>query len=296
MIILESHTVPELTEPQRLSEYAVGIFRSKPSRNGVKKAIKKGLVFINNKKGNTGDFIKGQEKIDLYQESTESRKIKPDTHIEIVYQDPFLAIINKPAGIVVSGNKARTLSHFVAYIIDPSPENDALPFPLPVHRLDYPTSGLIIYARTIKALHGLHQLFRNRKIKKTYIAITIGHPGNKKNIDSMVNGKESLSHFQLLSSAKSGKFGQLNLCKLSPVTGRRHQLRIHMADSGTPILGDSKYGKEGFILKGKGLYLMALRIEFVHPVSDGKIDVSIPLATKFMKIFPGYGDKHIAGD
>ncbi|NNK90047.1 MAG: RluA family pseudouridine synthase [Saprospiraceae bacterium] len=278
----------DLNEPQRLSDYAVGIFIHTSSRKGIKKAIKKGLVFINDKRSYTGDFLKGKEKIDLYGELTDHQRIKPDIDIDIVYKDPFLAIINKPPGIVVSGNKARTLSHFVSYILEPSKEKDALPVPCSVHRLDYPTSGLVIFARTIKAMHGLNDLFSTRKIKKTYYAITIGDLREFGMIDNMLNGKKAVSHVELVSSVKSERFGQLNLCRLFPVTGRRHQLRIHMAELDTPILGDLKYGKKGLLLKGKGLYLMAQNLDFIHPITGKPIEVSLPITKKFKKIFPEF--------
>ena len=169
MIRIETHIVPQLQFPVRISDYAIGIFENKPSRKGIKKAIKKGLVFINDKKAYTADYLNGAERIDLFFEENTLPEVKPDFDVDIVYKDPYLCVVNKPAGIVVSGNKARTLSNFVCYTLEPSDQKDALPYPMPVHRLDYPTSGLVVFARTVKALHGLNQLFRLREIEKNIL-------------------------------------------------------------------------------------------------------------------------------
>ncbi|MFT5054948.1 MAG: 23S rRNA pseudouridine1911/1915/1917 synthase, partial [Oceanospirillaceae bacterium] len=126
----------------------------------------------------------------------------------------------------------------------------------------------------------------SREIKKTYVAVTIGEMPKSGEVESEVDDKPSRSHYQVLNSLESERFGFLNLVELNPETGRRHQLRKHMLELGNPILGDWAYFKEGLILKGKGLYLHASALEFDHPNTGELIKIQAPLPGKFQKLFP----------
>lgn len=108
-------------------------------------------------------------------------------------------------------------------------------------------------------------------------------------INSPIDGKESKSSYNLCDSVPSKRFGKLNLVQLTPFTGRRHQLRKHLAAIGNPILGDRDYGMEGLILKGKGLYLHAHSLAFVHPFTGDKMHLDDELPLRFKKIFPKIG-------
>ncbi len=99
-------------------------------------------------------------------------------------------------------------------------------------------------------------------------------------------GKASVSYYEVEQTIVSDRFEFLNLVKLQPKTGRRHQLRKHLASIGNPILGDADYGKEGLIHKGKGLYLHAYSLQFVHPVTQANVEVKSKLPKKFFKLFP----------
>jgi len=106
-------------------------------------------------------------------------------------------------------------------------------------------------------------------------------------ISTEVDGKQALSTYTLYASVVSERFSQLNLLSLEPRTGRRHQLRVHLASMGNPILGDKDYGIEGLKLKGKGLYLHAHSLRFKHPFSQEEIQLVDDLPERFEKIFPG---------
>ncbi|MBP9150703.1 MAG: RluA family pseudouridine synthase [Flavobacteriales bacterium] len=281
----ESHIVPVLPEKIRLSDYAGGIFRTIPSRKGMKKAIDKGWVHINGKLASTSDYLRGGETIEFAFEETVERPTI-ELKIEVLFQDEFLAVVNKPAGIEVSGNRKWTLENALSINLKPSSESDALKYPEPIHRLDYPTSGALLIGKTNAAVSELNRMFAGREIAKTYLAITIGKMPDSGIVDSEIDGKSSLSEFKLLQSVKSERFGHLNLVELNPKTGRRHQLRKHMAETGNPILGDREYGSEGLILSGKGLYLHSVSLSFVHPFTKEKLTVEAPLPKKFLKIFP----------
>ncbi|MFO7864318.1 MAG: hypothetical protein R6U85_09985, partial [Salinivirgaceae bacterium] len=109
--LVEKHIVPLLNKALRLSEYLPGIFTSISSRKGIKKAIKKGLIKVDGKTGQTGDWIKGGESISLYRESGINKNLLVELPIHVFYEDDDLAVVRKPAGIAVSGNKRRTLEH-----------------------------------------------------------------------------------------------------------------------------------------------------------------------------------------
>lgn len=283
MKTIEKHTVPELDAASRLSDYAVGIFEAITTRKGIKKAISKGLIKVDNKRGTTGQLIKGGESIELL----EAKNNKPtiDLKLEVLFEDEYLAIVNKPAGLVVSGNQERTLENALGGNLNKSTQADALQRPLPVHRLDHPTSGLIIIAKTRSIQTALSQMFADKTIDKTYHAITIGTSEKEGTIEKDIKEKKATTHFKQVKSIESDKYGALNLMELKPLTGRRHQLRIHMLENGTAILGDKKYFHEGKVSMGSGLYLSATALSFKHPQTGEDIKLEIELPKKFLKIF-----------
>ncbi len=292
-IKVESYTVAEMDTWVRLSDFFTsGIFKTIPSRKAMKNAIKKGLVKVNGDIGYTGDHIKGGDIIEIFKSKT--HKIKPSIpiNIDVIYEDDYLAIVNKPCGIVVSGNKRWTLENSLSTNLKKSRTEDALQRPEPVHRLDYPTSGALLVGKTAQAVMSLNKLFEERKIKKTYTAITIGLLKDSGSIITTIENKTAKTEFKILRKIASPKYEFLNLTELKPFTGRRHQLRIHMSELGNPIFGDLKYGKEGLMLKGKGLFLHASSLSFIHPFTNDKIVIEAPLPKKFTKLFPEKEDRN----
>ncbi len=283
--IIETHQVPELSAKQRLQDYAVGVFRTLPSRKGTKKAIKSGRICINGAQGFTGDWIRGGEELTLYEPKI-SKKPSIDVPLTVLFEDDHLAIIHKPAGVLVSGNKRFTIENALSFNLKKSQEPDALLRPEPIHRLDYPTTGALLIGKTAKAVMLLNTLFEERKVEKTYLAVTIGAMDDKGVIEEPIDSKPSRSTFKKIASVPSERFEALNLLELVPHTGRRHQLRKHLSFLGNSILGDPLYSKEGLLLKGKGLYLHAYLLAFVHPVTHATIRIKAPIPKKFEKLFP----------
>lgn len=285
LLKIETHEVPALLVRQRLQEYAVGIFHTIISRKGTKNAIKKGLVFINTEMGYTGDWISGGEIIELYQR-TDVKKPVLDFKLEILYEDEHLAVIFKPAGILVSGNKRFTIENALPFNLKKSTQPDALIRPEPIHRLDYPTSGALLIGKTVSTVITLNLKFEHRSISKTYTAVAIGSMNEAGTIETPIDNRPSKSEYKKIISIASEKYGALNLISLNPKTGRRHQLRKHLSQLGHPIFGDDLYGNEGLVLKGKGLFLHATKLHFEHPFSKENILVIAPLPKKFIKLFP----------
>ena len=270
--------------PTRLQEYGVGIFNNIPTKSALKKALKKQLITVDKTVATTATFIKGGETIELAYQETKTPKKQLIFPLEVLFEDEYLAVIHKPAGILVSGNSFKTITNALPQNLKKSTLTDAT-IPQPVHRLDYPTTGILLVGKTNSSIRILNKLFEDKEIHKTYYAITIGKMETKGKVISSVDSKKSKSKYKVLNSVPSERFGSLNLIKLSPKTGRRHQLRIHLASIGNPILGDKEYGKEGLILNGKGLYLHAYSLKFIHPFTKEKLYLKDGLPERFKKIF-----------
>jgi 23S rRNA pseudouridine1911/1915/1917 synthase len=284
MQLAETHIALQLKVSTRLQEYAVGIFKTIPTKSGIKKAIKKKLVFVNGAQASTALFIKGGEKIELFQLDTETTFKRLDFPLEVLFEDDFLAIIHKPSGVLVSGNKFVTIANALTQNLQKSSESDAVK-PQPIHRLDYPTSGVLLVGKTSTSITALSQLFETKEVQKTYHAICIGEMQHTGTIEKPIEDKASQSNFEILKTVSSPRFKFLNLVKLSPKTGRRHQLRIHLSSIGNQILGDKEYGNPALILTGKGLYLHASTLNFKHPFTKENISITKELPKKFTKIF-----------
>ncbi len=282
---IETHVVPKLSAPMRLQDYGVGIFSRVPTKSALKKALKKQQITVNNSIASTATFISGGETIRLtmLDDKVISKK-KLIFKLKVLFEDDYLAVVRKPAGVLVSGNKFKTIANALSQNLKPSILT-TITAPQPVHRLDYATTGVLLVGKTSNSIYALNKLFENKEIKKTYYAVTIGNMKPGRTISTTIDGKASQSDYQILESVPSKRFNILNLVKLEPKTGRRHQLRKHLSSIGNPILGDMMYGKENLILKGKGLYLHAYSLKFIHPFTNEKIYVKAELPKRFTKIF-----------
>lgn len=281
----ETHIALTQKKLIRLQEYGVGIFPTLSTKSALKKALKKGHIHVDGKLGETSTFIHGNEIITFQPSEVKSIEKQLVLKLEVVYEDDYIAIINKPAGILVSGNSFKTVANALEQNLKKSSLPNAIQ-PQPAHRLDYATTGLLLIGKTNYSLLALNKGFEHKKVVKTYFAVTIGKMEKKGTIHFLVDGKEAISKFEVLKTMVSERFQYLNFVKLSPETGRRHQLRKHLFELGNPILGDPIYNKEGLILKGKGLYLHAFSLEFIHPFTNKKMHVEKELPFKFKKLFP----------
>ena len=285
MHLIETFLSEKLENPIRFQEFGVGIFKTVPTKSGIKKAIKKGLVFIDGNLATTSKYIYGGEKIELYESETSTTFKRLKLDLEVLFEDDYLAIIYKPAGILVSGNKFVTIANGLTQNLQKSNQLDAVK-PQPIHRLDYPTSGLLLIGKTSAAIIELSKLFKNKEIQKTYFAITIGKMKTQGFINYTIDEKESYTDYKVIKTVKSERFDFLNLVKLQPKTGRKHQLRKHLLSIKNPILGDKEYFLKHQILNGKGLFLHASTLDFTHPFSKEKVSISKEVPKKFTKIFP----------
>lgn len=209
----------------------------------------------------------------------------------VLYEDNHIIIVNKTCSEIVQGDKTgdTPLSETVKQYLKHKYNKPGNVFCGVTHRLDRPTSGIVIFAKTSKALARLNEMFKNKEIKKTYWAITKNMPDkeeailihylirNEKQNKSYAsdiektNSKKAILHYKLIACSEN-----YNLLEIDLQTGRHHQIRCQLAKIGCPIKGDLKYGAERSNPDG-GISLHARRVEFIHPVSKLPIDVIAPV-------------------
>jgi len=212
-------------------------------------------------------------------------------NLEVLFEDNHLLIVNKKSGDIVQGDKTgdKPLSDVVKEYIKEKYNKPGEVFLGVVHRLDRPTSGIIIFARTSKALERLNKMLRERTISKTYWAVVKNTPlkekdslihflkKNPKNNKSTVFTKETdASKKAILHYLVIKKLDNYSLLKIDLETGRHHQIRAQLAYIGSPIKGDLKYGASRSNKDGS-IHLHARKISFTHPVSKENILFLAPI-------------------
>ncbi|HKL72272.1 MAG TPA: RluA family pseudouridine synthase [Marinilabiliaceae bacterium] len=283
--IILKHIVPQVEFNNiRFCDYCGGVFDGLPTKSSVKKAISRGELFINGKPASDGRFVVSGQLIEWRREVKVPERVF-ELEVPVVYEDDYLAVVNKPAGVVVSGNRFQTLENALVEILQPSSQPDALTMPHAIHRLDSDTSGLVIIGKTASAHLQLSRMMAERKIQKFYSAVVIGAPPKNGTINDPIDQKPAVTHFQTIKKYDSLVSGVLSLLQVKLETGRTHQIRKHLSAAGHPILGDKLYGQPGFVLRHRGLFLCASQLVFDHPVTNKPIDLSIELPAKFTK-FP----------
>jgi len=165
--------------------------------------------------------------------------------------------------------------------LTPSTSKDTLLIPKPAHRLDNQTSGLLLIGKTRSAIKFLGEEFEAKRIKKEYCAVVSGKTNSEGSFNSSINQQSASTRYKRLAYYKSVRNGFISVLNLWPETGRTHQLRIHLANNNTPIIGDKLYGEKGNILFKKGLFLSAVKLTFTHPISKKTMELSIPYPKKF---------------
>ncbi len=280
-----SHIIPEKTRKASLYDYAIGLFPGLETRSSLKKAVKRGEVYVDGMPVFSSVRVGAGQKIDWKPGKSAGPVYR--MNLDLAFEDDHLLVVNKPAGLVVSGNRFRTLENALPAHAKTSAAEDALENPRPVHRLDSLTSGLVIFAKTRQALLALGEAMMAREIEKTYHTVVIGKTPLSGNIQHPIEGAEALTTYRRLETIPSLISGTLSVLKVVPLTGRTHQIRIHLSREGFPVLGDKLYGKDGFILKKKGLFLCATQLSFNHPVSGEKLEISISPPAKFNRFLEG---------
>jgi len=275
------HIVLDIESEVRLRVYLQGIFPNLTTNSAIKKAIEKGEIKVNGESSTTGYKVCNNDIISYEPNLT---SVPPPFEIPVHYQDEHFAILEKPPGLISSGNKRSTLANYLPHLLDKSNEKDALPKPLLVHRLDKATSGLIIAAKTASSRIALGDMLANGDIEKKYVAIVQGLPTDlPRLVDSPIDGKKAITIIasaKLLSTPNKTSFVTIGI-----KTGRTHQIRKHMNSIRHPLVGDPIYNEKGLTF-GKGLFLAAVSLTFIHPITNKKMTVSTEPPKKFKKYMP----------
>jgi RluA family pseudouridine synthase len=219
--------------------------------------------------------------------------------IPILHEDRSVIAIDKPRGwMLVPHSWQQTSRNLQAAITSSIAARDfwacsrGLKFLRHVHRLDADTSGILLFAKSFGALESFSDLFESRKMQKTYLAVVVGAPKQnewtcelklapdkqrfrKMKVDAR-HGKPSETHFKVLETR-----GKFSLIEAKPITGRTHQIRVHLAEGGLPIVGDELYGK---LEKNLPLGLRAVRLAYLDPFTKRRVDIHAP-TEEFLKKF-----------
>lgn len=205
--------------------------------------------------------------------------------INIVYEDKYFIAINKDAGIEVDDNLIKLIK---------KEENINIENLYLVHRIDKYTSGIVILAKDENIKKYFEDAFKNRNINKIYHAIVEGIVKNNKGTINLSIGKDKKNpNKRIILSVKSGgenaitnyevlkKLKEHTLMKLNPITGRTHQIRVHLSSIGHPIIGDKIYSKNAKIYKMKSFALIAKEIHFIHPITKKNFDIIVEYNKEF---------------
>ena len=264
------------------------------SREQIKKLINNNLVKVNEKPVKASLKLEINDEIEIMADLKEENNIEPkNIPFEIVYEDEYLMVINKPSGLVVhpgNGNLNNTLVNALMYYTKNLSDVGGEFRPGIVHRIDKDTSGLLMIAKTNKVHELLADDFKHKRIKREYIALLNGGFKNssatidapigrdkkfrEKMTVTMDNSKNAITHLKVL---KRYKNNTLVSCTLE--TGRTHQIRVHMAYIGYPVFNDPVYSNKNSTSFGQ--FLHSYKMTFIHPITKKEMSFTCPLPEYF---------------
>ncbi|MCO4745611.1 MAG: RluA family pseudouridine synthase [Proteobacteria bacterium] len=263
--------------------WCVGRRHDLPTRSSVRKAIRRGDLKLNGATVESCRWLKEGDTVTFHEDRRPLAKVY-DRDLDVLFEDEHLAVVYKPAGIRVNGNEWKTLEHALPHNLEPSTLPGALRSPRIAHRLDRPTQGLVLCAKTAPALVGLNRAFQQREVQKTYVALLAGRLDGEGICTTAIDGRNAETHYRAMEHVHCLKVPDtwLTTVELRPVTGRKHQLRRHMAELDAPVLGDPQHTPEGMpVLQSKGLFLAAVGLILTHPILEAPISVTAPEPAKF---------------
>src|SRR3989339_224079 len=278
---------------QRIDKF-LSFHNSTLSRSFIQRLIDKGSITVSGKAVKSSYKLRSGDYIKIEIPELEPLSVKPEPiPLDIVYEDESVIVINKPAGMVVhpaAGNYSGTLVNALLYHCRDLSGIGGVLRPGIVHRLDKDTSGVIIAAKSDEAHKALSRQFKNRTIKKIYLALVKGivkedsgvidvpigrHPVNRKKMDVASPQKKqrfrkAITHYKVIK-----KFKDVTLLEIEPKTGRTHQIRVHLASIGHPVVGDVLYGGSKYKAQStekSGQLLHAKSIRFMHPTTGKYVE------------------------
>lgn len=284
------------------------------SRNQITKLIKENLVRLNGQPVNKkSPEILAEDVVDIEIPQPEKKEYIPSFELTKLFEDPYLLIIDKPSGIPVhkgAGEKVETILDVFRFYYPQINEIRGAYADRPgiVHRLDKDTSGILLLAKDMVTMRRLQKQFKRREIQKTYLALVAGQMRYRSGtIDAPIvrstrnrtryivsdrdnkaslHAREAITEYSVIR-----EFRDFSYVRLSPHTGRTHQLRVHLSHAGNPILGDKVYGKATSFER---LALHAYSIEFIHPITGLEIISYSPFPAVFREFLKSMYLTHAA--
>lgn len=302
-----SSVIPEEYQGHRIDSVLASLFPDY-SRMRLTSWLKSGYITINHDTYKPKDRVQGGElvHINVPSPSLETSLDKAEAiPLTIAYEDEHLLIVNKPADLIVhpgAGNPKHTL---VNALLHHEPTLSTLPRAGIIHRLDKDTTGLLLVAKTLRTHTALQKAMQERQIDRRYLALVRGHiiagntietyygrdPRNRLKMAVCQNGRTAITSYTV-----DKHFGQLTLLRINLLTGRTHQIRVHMAHIRHPIIGDQLYGGSPFLPRDaspeliialqrfKRQALHAYELSFQHPDTQQPISVSAPIPDDFQQL------------
>ena len=301
MLKKEFLVAPTSGEKQRLDIF-LGEKIKEVSRSLLQKAIDQKKVRVNGEFRKPSFRLKEGDWVEVEFEVPETEKVEPENiPLEVVFSDTSLLVINKPSGMVVHpgiGNRTGTLVNALLFHFPEVKHIGPEERPGIVHRLDKETSGVMVVARTLDAYRELQKQFKRREVEKVYAGLVWGkmpakigrmdwaigrHPKYRERISVKTHKpRPAETHYVV-----KEELGDFTLLEIKPLTGRTHQIRVHLSASGHPLVGDLRYGQRKSKAQYPRLFLHASRLAFIHPDTRGRVEFSAPLPEELEKILKG---------
>lgn len=303
---LEVVNVPENLSGLR-ADVAVSLLRSDLTRSQIRRLIGEKSILVEGKAIKPSKRLYTGESVSLVIPPPEPSDVQPqDIEISVIYEDDDIVLINKPPGLAVhpgAGIREGTLVNALLYRCKGLSGIGGKIRPGIVHRLDKNTSGIIVVAKNDFSHQHLVNQFKERLVEKTYLALVAGeieraegaftsaisrHPKNRIKMTTRAKtGREAFTSWRVLK-----RYDQITMVEITPKTGRTHQIRVHFADNGFPLLGDDLYGLRRYktpllesVSKKLGRQaLHASRLCFDHPKSGNRLEFSAPLAKDLKQV------------
>lgn len=283
-------------EGERIDKF-LSVLVADCSRTSIQKSIENGSVLVNGLQTNKKYKVQIGDEIKLLETELKPIDAEPENiPLDIVFEDEHLLVVNKPRGMVVHpapGNYSGTLVNALLYHCKDSLSGiNGVLRPGIVHRIDKDTSGLLIVAKTDKAHLGLAEQIKEHSFTREYNAVICGRlkeqngtvnapigrstKDRKKMCVTMTNSKNAVTHYSVIK-----EYGKYSHVSLRLETGRTHQIRVHMAHLGHPVAGDSVYGNDKFSTYLNGQCLHAIKIGFIHPITQEYLEFTTDLPQYF---------------
>ena len=295
--LIRRERLPASSGRLRLDQAAAQLF-PEYSRAKLQAWIKSGELRVDGQAGKAAARVAPGALIEINAQQTQIASGPESIPLDVRFEDPDFLVVNKPAGLVVhpgAGNPTGTLMNALMHY---APETMGLPRAGIIHRLDKETSGLLMVAKSLTAMTALTRQLADRGIKREYEAIVYGHPAPFGSVDAPIGrhpthrtkmavrplGRASETHFWCLA-----RYGGLAHMRFSLVTGRTHQIRVHMEHLGHPLVGDPVYRqRRGPRLEGVPEFgrqaLHARHLELAHPVSGDIVEVNADAPDDFQAL------------